>query len=100
MVSGLAKLQMSEKPVTHSPLTTDHSHFRFTKNTLIMKKIFIYTIAAIGVFSCNKKEDHVFDKSIDERLNETLAADQKALTGAQYGWKGFIYPSGVKGGGV
>ena len=64
-----------------------------------MKKIFIYTIAAIiSCYSCNKKEDTVFDKSIDERLNETLAADQKALTGAQFGWKGFIYPAGSKGG--
>jgi hypothetical protein len=55
-------------------------------------------LAAITVFGCRKKEDTVFDKSVDERLNETLAADQKALTGAQYGWKGFIYPAGLKGG--
>jgi hypothetical protein len=64
-----------------------------------MKKIFIYTIVVIIGFSgCNKKEDTVFDKSIDVRLNEKLAADQKALTGAPYGWKGLIYPAGLKGG--
>lgn len=64
-----------------------------------MKRIASYIIlASIAFSSCHKKEDTVFDKSIDERLNETLAADQKALTGAQYGWKGFIYPSGLKGG--
>jgi hypothetical protein len=64
-----------------------------------MKRIASYIVlAAIAFNSCNKKEDKVFDKSIDERLNETLAADQKALTGAPYGWKGFIYPAGLKGG--
>jgi len=64
-----------------------------------MKKIASYIIvAALAFTSCHKKEDTVFDKSIDERLNETLAADQKALTGAQYGWKGYIYPTGLKGG--
>ena len=64
-----------------------------------MKKTFIYLVAAIiGFAGCNKKEDTVFDKSVDERLNETLATYQKALTGAPYGWKGFIYPAGLKGG--
>jgi len=63
-----------------------------------MKKALIYIIAAIGIMGCHKKEDSVFDKSIDERLNETLAADQKTLTGAPYGWRGFIYPAGLKGG--
>ncbi|THU39279.1 DUF4302 domain-containing protein [Niastella caeni] len=64
-----------------------------------MKKLFIYTVAAIiGFYGCNKKSDDAFDKSPDERLNETLATYQSALVGAQYGWKGLIYPAGLDGG--
>jgi hypothetical protein len=64
-----------------------------------MKKTLSYIIAAaIGFYSCNKKHDNAFSKSSDERLNDTLAAYQKVLTGSQYGWKGFIYPAGSKGG--
>jgi hypothetical protein len=64
-----------------------------------MRKITIYIIAAaIGFSGCNKKSDNAFSESSDERLNETLAAYQKALTGSQYGWKGYIYPAGLKGG--
>jgi hypothetical protein len=64
-----------------------------------MKKIFLYIIAASLVFyGCSKKNDHAFDKSADERLNATLAADSAALVGATYGWKGLIYPAGLKGG--
>lgn len=64
-----------------------------------MKRIALYTLLAVITFyGCHKKEDTIFDKSVDERLNETLAAYQKTLTGAQYGWKGFIYPAGLKGG--
>ena len=64
-----------------------------------MKKVFSYLIvAAIGFSGCNKKSDNAFSKSADERLNETLASYQSTLTGAQYGWKGLIYPAGLKGG--
>jgi len=64
-----------------------------------MRKTFLYLIAAtIGFYSCNKKHDNAFPSSPDERLNDTLAAYQKALTGSPYGWKGFIYPAGLKGG--
>ena len=64
-----------------------------------MRKILIYIIAAtIVICSCNKKHDNAFSESADERLNDTLAAYQKALTGSQYGWKGLIYPAGLKGG--
>ncbi len=64
-----------------------------------MKKITLYIIvAAIGFYGCNKKSDNAFSESADERLNETLAKYQAALTGAQYGWKGFIFPAGSKGG--
>ncbi|HEX6428906.1 MAG TPA: DUF4302 domain-containing protein [Niastella sp.] len=64
-----------------------------------MRKVTTYIIAAaIGFYGCNKKHDNAFSESVDERLNETLAAYQKVLIGAQYGWKGFIYPAGSKGG--
>src|SRR5688572_3419281 len=64
-----------------------------------MKKALSYILAAtIGFYGCNKKSDDAFSESSDERLNETLAKYQAALTGAQYGWKGFIYPAGSKGG--
>jgi hypothetical protein len=33
----------------------------------------------------------VFDKSPDERINETLAAYQKTITSSQYGWNGNLY---------
>lgn len=63
-----------------------------------MKKIIIHFLLIAALFSaCKKEDDHLFDKSPDERLNETLAAYQAKLTGAANGWKGFIYP---KSGGV
>ena len=64
-----------------------------------MKKALSYILAAtIGFYGCNKKSDNAFSESVDERLNETLAKYQAALTGAQYGWKGFVFPAGSKGG--
>jgi hypothetical protein len=63
-----------------------------------MKKSLLYIAAAIiGLSACNKHED-AFDKSPDERINETLAKYQSVLTSSQYGWKGLIYPAGLKGG--
>jgi hypothetical protein len=63
-----------------------------------MKKSFLYiATAALGFLGCNKHED-AFDKSPDERINETLATYQSALTSSQYGWKGLIYPAGLAGG--
>lgn len=52
-----------------------------------MNKNLLYYLLAISlVASCRKDDDNVFDKSPDERLNETLANYQAALTGAPYGW--------------
>ena len=63
-----------------------------------MKKFLFYFLLMIAFFTACKKDDsHLFDKSADERLNETLAGYQAKLTGATDGWKGFIYP---KSGGV
>lgn len=63
-----------------------------------MKKFLIIIVAAIGLFSACKKDDQkVFDKSADQRLNDALASYQTQLAGAQFGWKGLVYP---KGGGI
>ncbi len=36
------------------------------------KNILYYLLAIILVASCKRDEDHVFEKSPDERINETL----------------------------
>jgi len=52
-----------------------------------MNKNLLYILLAITlVASCRKNDDNAFNKSPDERLNETLSAYQKALTGSPYGW--------------
>ena len=54
-----------------------------------MNKNLLYYILAIAlVASCRKKDDHVFDKSSDERINEALASYQKTITSSPYGWNG------------
>ena len=63
-----------------------------------MKKVLI-TVLIISAYlsSCKKADKPAFDKSPDERLNETLAAYQTQLSGAQNGWKGFIKTDSGKG---
>ncbi|OQP60806.1 DUF4302 domain-containing protein [Niastella populi] len=53
-----------------------------------MNKNLIYFLLAIItlVASCRKDDDNAFDKSPDERLNETLQQYQAALSGSTYGW--------------
>ncbi|WP_207513285.1 DUF4302 domain-containing protein [Longitalea luteola] len=54
-----------------------------------MNKNLLYFLLAIALLaSCRKDDDNVFDKTPDERLNEALAAYQKALTGSPFGWNG------------
>lgn len=63
-----------------------------------MKNLLFYFLLIAALFSACKKDDSdLFNKSPDERLNESLAAYQSQLTGAVNGWKGYIYP---KSGGV
>jgi hypothetical protein len=50
------------------------------------KNIFYLLLAITLVASCKKDDDNAFDKSPDERLNETLAKYQTALTTSTYGW--------------
>jgi hypothetical protein len=49
----------------------------------------------VALASCKKDYDDVFDESPDSRINETLAAYNKTLIGAPYGWKALVYPSGM-----
>ena len=50
------------------------------------KNLLYYLLAITLVASCRKDDDNAFDKSPDERINETLATYQKALSGSPYGW--------------
>src|SRR5215217_5513761 len=61
---------------------------------LIMKYTFIYSIFLLAAFSsCKKDDSNAFEKSPDERVNETLANFQTLLSGAQYGWRAVVYPT-------
>jgi hypothetical protein len=52
---------------------------------------------AIAFSACRKLDDHVFDKSPDERINEAITSYQSTLTGAANGWKAFIKTDSGKG---
>ena len=59
-----------------------------------MNKKFLYYILALTlVASCKRDDDNVFDKSPDERINETLKTYQAALTSSPYGWNGSLHTS-------
>ena len=56
-----------------------------------MRRILLCTLAAVSLLaSCRKYDDHVFDKSPDQRINEALAQYQSAIAGATDGWNGSI----------
>jgi hypothetical protein len=60
-----------------------------------MRNSLIYFFAVLALFSSCKKDDKsVFNQSADDRLNATLAKYQTQLSGAQYGWKGLVFPAG------
>ncbi len=60
-----------------------------------MKRSIIYLLCAVcGFWSCENKDETVFEKTADERLNEALGAYEKQLSGAQYGWNAVVYPGG------
>ncbi len=60
-----------------------------------MNKVLIYLLVVVTLISsCRKDDKSVFSQSPDDRLNATLAKYQTQLSGAQYGWKGIIYPAG------
>jgi hypothetical protein len=52
-----------------------------------MNKQILYLLLAITlVASCRKDDDDAFDRSPDDRLNETLTKYQTALSSSTYGW--------------
>jgi hypothetical protein len=53
-----------------------------------MKKTFLYYLLVVTVVASCRKDTHVFSQSPDERINETLAAYQKTISGSTYGWNG------------
>lgn len=60
-----------------------------------MKKSFLYLLFLItAFFSCENKDDTVFEESADVRLNAALASYEKQLVEAPYGWNAVIYPGG------
>lgn len=63
-------------------------------HTGIKKTGLCFLLAVVIFYSCKKDNSHLFSQSPDQRLNEALAKYQSQLSGAQYGWKGTIYPAG------
>ncbi|MVT09951.1 DUF4302 domain-containing protein [Chitinophaga tropicalis] len=61
------------------------------------KNLSLYFLVVISFFASCRKYDDVFNESPDERINEVLAQYQQTLTDAPYGWKGWVYPSGLPG---
>jgi len=56
---------------------------------------FLYLLLLTTVFfSCENKDDTVFEESADVRLNAALASYEKQLVEAPYGWNAVIYPGG------
>ncbi|GAA0563409.1 DUF4302 domain-containing protein [Chitinophaga japonensis] len=53
----------------------------------MMNRTLLYTLAVLLLLlGCSKEDDPVFDQTPDERINETLAQYQAALSGAANGW--------------
>lgn len=64
-----------------------------------MKKIIIYSLLLLSVFSSCKKDydEPESGQRPDERLTEMLDNYKKTLTGNEYGWKGYLYTNGGEG---
>jgi len=56
-----------------------------------MRRSYLIFLFTVLIFSaCKKDDDHVFDQSPDQRLNETLKKYETALTGSSAGWNATI----------
>ena len=51
-------------------------------------------LLAITFYSCENKDDTLFEKTAEERLTEALTKYQSTLIDAPYGWNAVIYPGG------
>ncbi|HEV7379503.1 MAG TPA: DUF4302 domain-containing protein [Dyadobacter sp.] len=59
-----------------------------------MKKSILYLLfVSVGFWSCENKDESLFEKTADERLNEVLGAYETQLAGSTYGWNAVIYPA-------
>ncbi|MCE7040560.1 DUF4302 domain-containing protein [Dyadobacter sp. CY312] len=56
------------------------------------KSILYFLLLSAGFWSCENKDESVFEKTTDERLNEALGAYEKQLSEAAYGWNAVVYP--------
>lgn len=61
----------------------------------MIKHILSFITFALIFVGCTKKTDEIFDKTVDERLAETLTNYQNYLVSAP-GWKLFVYPKGLE----
>src|SRR6476620_1980718 len=56
-----------------------------------MKRVLLYFILPIFVFSaCSKDDTHLFDQSPEDRINSKLAEYQAALLSSPAGWNATI----------
>jgi hypothetical protein len=55
-----------------------------------MKKLFIYLVAIVFLFSSCSKDEDAFQQTPDERINESLSKYQSALTSSPAGWNATI----------
>jgi hypothetical protein len=64
-----------------------------------MKRIIIYALLSLTVFSGCKKENVVLidGEKPEERVGEALTRYSDQLTGSPYGWKAYLYPNGGGG---
>lgn len=58
----------------------------------------VMLLAVVGLQSCKKDDNFIFDQSPDERLNAKLAEYQALLSGAQNGWKAVIITDSANAG--
>jgi len=63
-----------------------------------MKKILIYTLLSLALFTGCKKEEVLIDgERPEERTTEAVTKYTNELTGSTNGWKAFLYPEGGGG---
>ncbi len=55
-----------------------------------MKKILWLSFITVLAISACKKDEYVFDQSPDQRVNAAMSNYSDQITGAQYGWKGYL----------
>ncbi|GGC01599.1 DUF4302 domain-containing protein [Dyadobacter sediminis] len=59
-----------------------------------MKKSILYLLfLSTAFFSCENKDDTVFEETADVRINAALASYEKQLVEAPYGWNAVVYPA-------